>query len=143
MKCPNCGAELAPAKRDGLDVEVCPSCNGMWLTQQDLGRLEDEAFDLGKKGTLVFNPEPSSRNCPACSASLKRFHYRDYDLELEFCEAGHGFWLDQGEDQRVLDLMRREEASLERKYSAEDQWSSHLKHWRSPSFFDRLKDLFS
>ena len=142
MKCPSCGSELAPAKRDGLDVEACPACNGMWLSQQELGQLEDEAFDLGKKGTLVFSPETSDRSCPACGSTLKRFHYRDYDLELEFCEAGHGFWLDAGEDKRVLELMRKEEASLERKFSAEDSWSSHLKRWRSPSFFDRLRDLF-
>ncbi len=142
MKCPNCGSELTPAKRDGLEVEACPSCNGIWMTQQELAQLEDEAFDLGKKGTLVFNPEPSSRTCPECGAGLKRFQYRDYDLELEFCDAGHGYWLDAGEDKRVLELMRKEERALERKFSAEDSWSSHLRHWRSRSFFDRLKDLF-
>ncbi len=142
MKCPNCGSELAPAKRDGLDVDACPSCNGMWLTQEELGQLEDESFDLGKKGTLVFNSEPSTRACPECSALLKRFHYRDYDLELEFCEAGHGFWLDTGEDKRVLELMRREEDALKRKFSVEDHWSDHLRHWRSRSFFDRLRGLF-
>ena len=142
MKCPNCGSELTPAKRDGLDVEACPSCSGIWMTQHDLEQLEDEAFDLGKKGTLVFNAEPSSRSCPECRTVLKRFQYRDYDLELEFCEAGHGYWLDAGEDKRVLELMRKEERSLERKFSAEESWSSHLRHWRSRSFFERLKDLF-
>ena len=122
MKYPNCGYELTPAKRDGLEVEACPSCNGIWMTQQELAQLEDEAFDLGKKGTLVFNPEPSSRSCPECGTGLKRFQYRDYDLELEFCDAGHGYWLDAGEDKRVLELMRKEERALERKFSAEDSW---------------------
>lgn len=141
MKCPNCGSELAAAKRDGVDMDVCASCNGMWLNQQELGQLEDEEFDLGKKGALVFSPEPSERRCPACSQALKRFHYRDYDLELEFCDAGHGFFLDAGEDLRVLELMRKEEANLERKFAAEDSWSSNMRHWRSTSFLDRLKNL--
>jgi Zn-finger nucleic acid-binding protein len=141
MKCPNCGSGLAPAKRDGVEMEVCSSCNGMWLNQQELTQLEDEAYDLGKKGSLVFDPEPSSRRCPQCEQGLKRFHYRDYDLELEFCEAGHGFFLDPGEDKRVLELMRREEANLKRAFGAEESWSSQLRHWRSPGFLDRLKGL--
>jgi uncharacterized protein len=141
MKCPNCDAELAPAKRHGVDVEYCNACNGMWLTAQELEELEDEAFDLGKKGTLVFEPEASARKCPACSGALQRFQYRDYDLQLDFCPDGHGYWLDAGEDDRVLQLMRQEEASLKRKFGAEDSWTSHLKHWRRPSFIDRLGGL--
>jgi Zn-finger nucleic acid-binding protein len=141
MKCPNCGADLAPTKRDGVDVEFCSACKGMWLTSQELDQLENEVFDLGKKGALVFNSEPSNRACPECTGVLRRFHYRDYDLELEFCEAGHGYWLNAGEDKRVLELMRREEASLKRKFSAEDHWGAHLQHWRSRSFMDRLRDL--
>ena len=141
MKCPNCGAELQAGKRDGVEAEVCPKCDGTWLTSQEFEQLEDEAFDLGKKGTLVFSAEPSTRLCPQCQATLQKFHYRDYDLELEFCGEGHGFWLDAGEDKRVLELMRKEEASLARKYSAEDHWGAHLRHWRAPGFIDRLRDL--
>ncbi len=141
MNCPNCRAEMTSAKRDGVEMDVCPACNGMWLSKQELTQLEDEAYDLGKKGSLVFDPETSGRRCPTCNGVLKRFHYRDYDLELEFCETGHGFWLDAGEDKRVLELMRKEEANLERKFAAEGEWSAHMRHWRSHSFLDRLKTL--
>ena len=142
MRCPNCGAELAVAKRDGIDVELCPACQGMWLTPQELEQLEDETFDLGKKGSLVFDPEPSSRQCPVCSGPLQTFSYRDYGLKLELCSQGHGYWLDAGEDKRVLQLMRQEETALERKFSAEDKWAAHLRHWRQPSFLDKVRDLF-
>jgi Zn-finger nucleic acid-binding protein len=141
MKCPNCESELQAGKRDGVEAELCGKCGGTWLTPQELDQLEDEAFDLGKKGTLVFHPEPSARACPTCQATLQKFHYRDYDLELEFCAEGHGFWLDAGEDQRVLELMRKEEAGLARTYSAQDKWNAHLRHWRGPGFIDRLRDL--
>jgi Zn-finger nucleic acid-binding protein len=141
MKCPNCGAELSAGKRHGVEAELCPSCHGTWLTAQELQQLEDKRFDLGKKGSLVFNPEPSARNCPACGGRLQKFHYRDYDLELELCPEGHGYWLDAREDDRVLNLMRKEEAALERKYSAEDHWAAHLTRWRQPTFIDRLRNL--
>lgn len=142
MKCPGCGGELTAAKRDGVDLEGCAGCGGMWLTRQELEQLEDEAYDLGKKGSLVFNPEASDKACPACAQGLERFQYRDYDLEMEFCPAGCGFWLEAGEDKRVIELMRREEASLKRSFGADDRWAGQLRHWRSPGFLERLRDRF-
>ncbi len=143
MKCPNCGSELASAKRHGVDVEACPSCKGLWLNVQELDQLEDEAFDLGdtQKGTLVFASEPSDRACPECGKPLRGFQYRLYDLALEYCEAGHGYWLDAGEDDRVLALMREEENRLKRSTHAESLWAAHLRRLRTGDFLEKLRDL--
>jgi Zn-finger nucleic acid-binding protein len=73
---------------------------------------------------------------------MNRFEYRFYDLEMDFCGDGHGFWLEAGEDRRVLELMKKEETDLERKVMAERRWSSELHRMRSGSFLDRLRDLF-
>lgn len=144
MKCPNCDKDLVQTKRDRIEVEYCPSCQGMWLNRQELEELEDEAFDLGEneKGTLVFSATGTTRKCPQCSKLMKRFNYRLYDLEMDFCEDGHGFWLDADEDKRVLNLMKKEEAGLERTILAEDRWASDLQHLRSRSFLDRVRAWF-
>jgi Zn-finger nucleic acid-binding protein len=138
MKCPNCGGDLVAAKRDSINVEACQACNGLWMTRQDVETLENEAYDLGKKGALVWDEEPSDRKCPQCDSTLQRFQYRDYDLQLEFCPSGHGYWLDAGEDRRILDLMKKEEGSLKRKFNAEDQWAFDLHHWRHPDLIDKV-----
>lgn len=144
MKCPRCKADLQPAVRHELPVNHCPSCRGIWLEQDELEKLEDEVFDFGDrwKGTLVFSSTATPHQCPQCSAALRRFRYRFYDLEMEFCPNQHGYWLDDDEDTRVLELMKREEADLQRKLLAEDRWSATLRHMRSRSFFSRLRDLF-
>jgi Zn-finger nucleic acid-binding protein len=144
MKCPDDNADLAPAKRDGLEVEACPQCQGLWLNRQELNALEDEAFHLGddEKGTLMADPEPSTRVCPQCGKPMQSFQYRFYDLQLDYCEDGHGFWLDAGEDGRVLDLMKEEEARLKRSGRAEQTWASHLQHLRSHSIIEKVRDLF-
>jgi Zn-finger nucleic acid-binding protein len=143
MKCPNDDADLAPAERDGLKVEACPKCQGLWLTPQELNALEDERFNLGdqNKSTLVFHPEASSRKCPECSQPMQTFEYRDYDLALEFCPVGHGFWLDSAEDQRVLALMRREELREKWSHKAEDAWGAHLRFWSARGFLEKLKAM--
>lgn len=144
MKCPKDGAELAPKKRHGVAAAECPTCRGLWISPGDFDKLEDEAFDLGDhaKGTLVFGVEPTDHPCPECGAALRAFRYRLFDLELELCENQHGYWLDAGEDDRVLELMRRQEAKVERSALAEDRWTSLLNHMRSGSFLERMRDLF-
>jgi Zn-finger nucleic acid-binding protein len=143
MKCPNCDAELVQTKRDGIDMEICPSCQGMWLNRQELVQLEDEVFDFGddEKGSLMLGDEPTARKCPQCSKPMREFQYRLYDLEMDYCDDQHGYWLEAGEDKRVLELMKEEEKNLGRKVLAEDRWAAHLQYLRSGSFMDRLRDL--
>lgn len=144
MKCPDCQTDLVATKQSGVEMEVCPSCKGMWLTRQELNELEDEAFDFGddEKGSLMLDSSGDTRTCPQCGKPMNRFEYRFYDLDMDFCTEGHGFWLESGEDRRVLELMKKEEAGLERKVLAEDKWGTQMKRLRSGTFIDRLKDWF-
>ena len=71
---------------------------------------------------------------------LDSFQYRLYDLEMDFCEAGHGYWLTADEDKRVLELMAKEEKNLGRTVLAQDRFAAHLQFLRSGSFIDRLHE---
>src|SRR5665213_3603839 len=143
MKCPVCSTDLTHAKRSGVQMEICPSCQGMWLTRQELTQLEDEVFDFGddEKGSLMLGADATTLKCPQCSKALKSFQYRLYDLDMDFCEDGHGFWLTADEDKRVLELMKKDEKNLGRKVLAEDRWASHMRYLQSGSFMDELNDL--
>jgi Zn-finger nucleic acid-binding protein len=143
MKCPNCDAELVRKTRDRIEMEICLSCNGMWLSREELAELEDEVFDFGddEKGSLMLGSAPTTRKCPECGKPMKAFQYRLYDLEMDFCEAQHGYWLEADEDKRVLELMREEEKNLGRKVLAEDRFAAHLRYLRSGSFLDRIRDF--
>ncbi len=144
MKCPKCHTDLTPATRHRIEVDLCNNCKGMWLARDELKQLEDEVFDLDEhaKGTLVFSATPTAAPCPQCEAPLKAFSYRLYDLELEYCEDGHGFWLDAGEDDRVLELIKKEEAGIDRSFNAEHKWGQAVKHLHSGSFLSKVRDLF-
>lgn len=144
MKCPKCHVDLAPATRHRIEVQTCPSCEGMWFDPGQLKSLENEVFALDEhaKGTLVFSAATTACQCPACAAPLKRFNYRLYDLEMEYCDQGHGYWLDKGEDTRVLQLMKAEEKGIDRSMDAETQWGSLVKHLHSGRFLDKVRDLF-
>lgn len=133
MNCPKCAAELVKKFYKGMiEVDSCPDCRGMWLDSQELDRLEDVAFDDDPhKGSLVHFQSATEFPCPHCGSSLDEFQYRLYDLKLDTCAVNdHGFWLDAGEDERVLELMRRRAAEIQRKLDVEAGWRQTLKDMR-------------
>lgn len=142
MKCPKCQIELQHQNDRGVEVEACPRCQGMWLTPAELDQLENEAFNNeANKGSLFVVSQETDLKCPICSAALKQFDYRFFDLQLDCCPA-HGFWLDKDEDNQILELMRGEEERIERKFGRENSWAKYINHIRSPSFFSKVRDLF-
>jgi Zn-finger nucleic acid-binding protein len=116
-----------------MEVESCPNCHGMWLDFNELDRLEDVVFDEDDhKGSLVHRQAATVHPCPYCSALLQEFQYRLYDLRLDYCaELDHGFWLDAGEDVRVMGLMALRAKEIQRKIDAESEWRQILKKMHS------------
>lgn len=130
MNCPKCNTELAKKYYKGMiEVDSCPNCRGMWLDFNELDKLEDTAFDDdSRKGSLVHRQSKTEFPCPNCGANMDEFQYRLYDLRLDYCaENDHGFWLDAGEDERVIAAMQRRSAEINRKLNAESDWKLMLK----------------
>jgi Zn-finger nucleic acid-binding protein len=100
----------------------------MWLDFNELDKLEDFVFDDdAHKGSLVHFQSKTKYPCPHCGASLDEFQYRLYDLKLDYCaENSHGFWLDAGEDERVLSFMRQRATDIQRKLDVESTWKQTL-----------------
>lgn len=133
MNCPKCAAELVKKFYKGMiEVDACPDCRGMWLDTHELDRLEDVAFDDDPhKGSLIHFQSATEYPCPHCDGRLDEFQYRLYDLKLDYCAANdHGFWLDAGEDERVLEIMRRRAGEIQRKLDVEANWKQTLKDMR-------------
>lgn len=116
-----------------IEVESCPTCRGMWLDAHELDQLEDTAFDDDHhKGSLVHFQSKTLYPCPHCGNGLDEFQYRLYDLKLDYCATnGHGFWLDAGEDERVMEIMRQRAKDIQRKLDAEIIWKQTLKEMHS------------
>jgi Zn-finger nucleic acid-binding protein len=143
MNCPACKQRLIETTHKGIKVDRCGVCQGIWLDHDELDTLEDTAFDQDElKGTVVFGSEAGNRHCPKCGDPLHKFKYRLHDLQLEFCEQKHGFWLDGGEEQRVIEIMKDEIKDLEKKFNAENNWAKTLKGFKSPSLIDKIVYLF-
>jgi uncharacterized protein len=50
MRCPKCGQQLVSEECDSVEIDVCPSCKGVWL-------------DAGELGTIVENTGSFFHSC--------------------------------------------------------------------------------
>ncbi len=107
MNCPKCGDEpLAQRTFDGVEVDSCAECNGIWFDKRELPELlaketqqveklmggEDEDDANYKRGT----------QCPRDSQKLLRVRSnRNKDVTVDACVVCQGVWLDGGEFERI------------------------------------------
>lgn len=144
MHCPRDRKPLEPFTLHGLAVERCPFCAGMWLDYEELDQLEDTVFPEDDfKGSLIFREHSTREPCPRCEEPMREFKYRLHDLVLEHCPNLHGFWLDAGEDERVLETLMQRASRLEKKAEAEREWAAALRKLRSPALANRLRPLLT
>ena len=62
MKCPACDATLAMSDRQGIEIDYCPQCRGVWLDRGELDKIIERA------GAEIAAP-PAPRPEPAQSRS--------------------------------------------------------------------------
>jgi Zn-finger nucleic acid-binding protein len=143
MNCPVDGAELRPQIREGVEVNGCKECAGIWLDRAELDLVEDPHFSQDDfKGSLVTEKKPSTFSCPVCGTNMYEFDYRYNDLHLDLCPKKCGWWLDSGEVERVELAMEERKRSLERVEEVEREWAEQISALRSPSYIDNVWDAF-
>lgn len=56
MKCPNCSETLIMTERQGVEIDYCPKCRGVWLDKGELDKI------LEKSQQNIQSQYPDSRN---------------------------------------------------------------------------------
>lgn len=54
MKCPACQEVLTMSERQGVEIDFCPQCRGVWLDRGELDKILD-------REAAVTSPSMSSR----------------------------------------------------------------------------------
>ena len=75
MKCPLCAVDLVMSERQGIEIDYCPQCRGVWLDRGELDKIIERSS----------SPTPAPYAAPASYSdeyrrSDKRFNkHTDYD----------------------------------------------------------------
>jgi len=113
--CPKDGVTMERFDADGIMVDRCPECGGIWLDLGELRALLDRAPDAPPLITLLDRPErrvqrqpspnpPHEWKCPRDGARLVSMRDpRQPHIEYEVCTVCGGVFFDAGE---LADLSR-------------------------------------
>jgi uncharacterized protein len=88
MLCPVCQVELKIADREGVEIDYCPKCRGVWLDRGELDKLLD-------RGREYYRSAP-----PPAREEVRRYdddHYedrREYGRDYEKSKRKRGFFDD-------------------------------------------------
>ena len=44
MKCPACNADLLLSERQGIEIDYCPACRGVWLDRGELDKIIERSL---------------------------------------------------------------------------------------------------
>jgi uncharacterized protein len=54
MNCPNCNITLVMSNKQGIEIDYCPKCRGIWLDRGELDRIIERSAATPCKSD--FNP---------------------------------------------------------------------------------------
>jgi len=102
MNCPKClTATLAEFKLEGVAVDRCSRCDGIWFDARELSQLLAEDARIVaelRRGSESEFADVKRGRCPRDGADLLRIYSAiDRSVTLDACADCHGIWLDGGE----------------------------------------------
>jgi uncharacterized protein len=62
MKCPNCNETLIMADRQGVEIDYCPNCRGVWLDRGELDKIieRNSTYTQGSQSDSYSNQKRDS-----------------------------------------------------------------------------------
>ncbi len=105
--CPRCSADLEIHSNDGMEVDICPACGGIWLDKGDfrMATAESNVYRDFKLTEEYSRPSISNDfsyiNCVRCNKLMLRENFKRISgVMIDRC-GRHGVWLDAGELEKI------------------------------------------
>lgn len=104
LPCPSChNRRLQRIARNGIQVDVCPRCAGVWLDHYELD-LISKRYDPSMLRDATFlnkyaeESTQGHKQCPVCKVDMPLYKItKPIPIEIDVCETCSGIWLDKGE----------------------------------------------
>ena len=83
MKCPVCsGVDLKMTERQGVEIDYCPECRGVWLDRGELDKIIERS---GSQPPAYVQPEPQYQQ-PVYG---QQNHGKPHHNEHSYANGGH------------------------------------------------------
>lgn len=109
MNCPACETALHRLTFQGLELDECRRCRGVWFDHQEIGqlltlqRIPRRFLETAEQRTPLKRVEEGRRVCPRCEVGLELAEVEG--VRLDTCPECRGFFADAGEIRRLFDAL--------------------------------------
>lgn len=102
MKCPKCSAAMEKVDYEGVVIDRCAGCHGIWfdiLEHEDLKAIAgSESIDTGDTGTGRAHDAKRRIQCPVCDQPMIGMVVAGQPhIAYEACTICYGIYFDAGE----------------------------------------------
>jgi len=109
MICPKCQNDMNAIEYEGVEVDRCSDCQGIWFDagESDWLRHEDAAaaIDTGDPSTGREKNEIKTYRCPRCDGGMmRRVDLQQTQIHYEECTSCRGSFFDAGEFADLIQL---------------------------------------
>ena len=114
MLCPKCNNDMEAVEFEGVEVDRCKECKGIWFDVGEsdwlLGKDAAEAIDTGDPEIGKQTNQIDSYRCPRCNGGMiRRTDPKQSNIKYEECTSCRGLFFDAGE---FTDLVKDAIAAL-------------------------------
>ena len=82
MKCPTCNVDLVMSERQGIEIDYCPQCRGVWLDRGELDKIIERSAAMSSAPPPPPPTQPSATPYPQ---ARQPYRQEEYDHQ------GHGY----------------------------------------------------
>lgn len=77
MQCPIDQTDLVMTERQGVEIDYCPKCRGVWLDRGELDKIIDRASDAARTTNAGASGDFQTREVAGMRGNVKRLDDRD------------------------------------------------------------------
>jgi uncharacterized protein len=119
LACMKCTSVLDKARIEDVEVDLCPTCGGLWLDHGEIDRLGKKMgseIDRLRKllapraGEAPPVPSDVTTVCPACTAKVREVKLGPVTIDI--CTKCKGVFLDRGELDAALKVLKDQKTTL-------------------------------
>lgn len=118
MQCPRTDGELKEVEVEGVKVDICASCGGVWFDAHELEKFDEVHEEAGQKllelmaqyqsDTTSHDQQLKNPKHPQIEL-VRRYYSPKQQIEIDECPVTGGIWLDAGELAKIRELFPTEE----------------------------------
>ena len=140
MNCPRCQKPCHTESYEGVEIDRCETCTGVWLDYEEIVPILEErqvqfsSEDVEAMKARISDDMPDAADqhqviCPKCSENMRTVNYMgNTGVIIDRCAKNCGLWFDPGELEAV-------QANVE---YWEDQRNQHRTKWKA-TYEDEIK----